>query len=249
MTTTINNKERPVMTKIMSKVALLVASMMLLGSVSFGQMMTTTENSVYIFMSKVVFSNGVFSSGQLVASNGFLWSGGKIVASNSLLYSGGNIVLTNVQPWMDQYHQYPVFIIPLGEYYTDFEIKASVDNFANLVYYVQSSAPNFVADDTKVFTYFTDDYASDVRKWVKAIVGVSILSQLSSPNSKVDYVVFQPSHECAIPWQTWMSPTNSKLVWSYVKYDGINYETNRTGTKPHWNPIVPVEWRANRIQF
>jgi hypothetical protein len=44
-----------------------------------------------------------------------------------------------------------------------------------------------------------------------------------------------------------MSNCNTRLVWSFVRYDGIDYEKNATGTKPHWNPVVPVEWRKERV--
>lgn len=143
---------------------------------------------------------------------------------------------------------YPVLRLELGGTYTDFELKASVDNFSNLVYYVMSSSTNAYADDPGVLVYFTDDHATDVRKWNRATNAVAIGSQVADAvNSEVEYVVVCPSHSCSVDWSTWMSPTNTKLVWSFVRYDGAATEKNASGTKEHWNPVVPVEWRKARI--
>jgi hypothetical protein len=147
----------------------------------------------------------------------------------------------------DEY-TYPVLRLELGGAWTDFELKASTNNFESMVYYVQSSTTNAVADDTNVWVYFTDDYSTDVRQWHKAEVATPIGTQLEDPvNSEVEYVMVCPSHECAIDWTSWMSRMNNRLIWSYVRFDGINLEMNATGTKSHWNPVVPVEWRRERI--
>lgn len=142
---------------------------------------------------------------------------------------------------------FPVLRLELGGAWTDFELKASTNNFTNLVYYVLSSRTNDVADDPDVWVHFTDDYGADVRVWNKSSVSTSIVSQLASESSEVEYVIVQPSHECAVPWAAWMSATNSKLVWSFVRYDGINLEMNFDGNRSHWNATVPVEWRKERI--
>ena len=143
---------------------------------------------------------------------------------------------------------FPVVRLELGGQWTDFELKASTNNFASLVYYIKSSGPTPHSDDTNVWTYFTDDYAYDVRRWVKSAAATAIASQLvDRVHAEVEYVVVCPSHECAVDWRTWMSSGNSKLVWSFVRYDGIDMEKNATGTQTHWNPIVPVEWRTARV--
>jgi hypothetical protein len=143
---------------------------------------------------------------------------------------------------------YPVLVLPLGGQWTDFELKASTNNFTNLCYYLRSSGVTPHADDSDVRVYFTDDYATDTRQWHRAAVATPICSQLADPShSEVEYVVVQPSHECAVDWRGWMSNCNTRLVWSFVRYDGIDYEKNATGTKPHWNPVVPVEWRKERV--
>lgn len=143
---------------------------------------------------------------------------------------------------------FPVLRLELGGQWTDFELKASTNNFQSLVYYVMSSGTNAYTSDASVWVYFTDDYAADVRKWQKSAPATAIGSQLVDPvNSEVEFAVVCPSHECKEAWQGWMSRTNAQLVWSYVRYDGIALEMNATGTKSHWNPVVPVEWRTARV--
>lgn len=142
---------------------------------------------------------------------------------------------------------YPVLRLELGGQWTDFELKASTNNFASLVYYIKSSGTNEPWNDTNVWIYFTDDYAADVRKWVKATPGAGIWSQLvDQTNSVVGAAIVCPSHECVVDWRGWMTPTNNRLVWSYVRYDGIDLERNVTGTRERWSAVVPVEWRQER---
>ena len=143
---------------------------------------------------------------------------------------------------------YPVLVLSMGGQWTDFELKASTNNFATLVYCVWSIAANPWADDPDVAVYFADDYAADQRQWHKAAVATPIMNQLADPgHSEIGTVVVSPSHGCVVPWQQWMSRTNDRLVWSYIRFDGVGYEMNATGTQPHWNPVVPVEWRKARI--
>jgi len=148
---------------------------------------------------------------------------------------------------------YPVFTIPLGNNWTDFELKADTNNFevfTQRVYFIQSYQTNSSGfDDTNVWIHFTDDYYSDKPlQHRKSALGQSIASQLSNTaSSRVDVVMVQPSHQCQVNWQSWMSPTNDKLVWAYLRMDAIGPEKNASGTKDHWNLIRPVEWRTNRI--
>ena len=158
--------------------------------------------------------------------------------------SGGSTgVVVNVEAGT-----YPVLRLELGGQWTDFELKASTNNFTNLVYYIKSSGTNAFADDTNVWVYFTDDHSADVRQWHRSPPATAIGSQLANPtNSVVEFAIVCPSHECAVNWETWMALTNRALVWSFVRYDGIGLEMNASGTKSHWNPVVPVEWRKERI--
>lgn len=144
---------------------------------------------------------------------------------------------------------YPVLVLSLGGAWTDFELKASTNNFAStngLVYYLISSATNSYADDTNAWVYFTDDYDTEKpHKWRTATNATPISGQLLNTNSVVDYVVVYPSHNCQKNWQDWMCITNTSLVWSFVRFDGADFEKNVSGTAQHWNLVVP-QWRKKR---
>jgi hypothetical protein len=146
---------------------------------------------------------------------------------------------------------YPVFRLDLGLVdgnWTDFEIKASTNNFASMVYYYKSWTPTQEAawSDPDSLTYFTDDYSADVRAWRCQTEGVPISAHLVDLKSVVQWVYFYPSHECAVDWRAWMSATNSSLVWSFVRVDDVGFEMNADGTKQRWNPIRPDSWDAER---
>jgi hypothetical protein len=138
---------------------------------------------------------------------------------------------------------YPVFRLPLGGSYTDFELKGSTNNFASEVhaYYLVSSGTNEIADDQSAFVYYTDSGAADVRKWIKATNGVSINSQIVDTNSIVGYVMVYPSVQAS-----WLNRDNTNLVWSWVRFDGVAFELD-AGGRQIWNPIEP-QWRKNRVQ-
>jgi len=142
---------------------------------------------------------------------------------------------------------FPVLVLELGGVWTDFELKASVDNFDSMVYFIKSSEL-IEQGDPDVWIYFTDDYSADPRVWRKAVAGVPIGEQLEDPvNSEVRFVVVCPSHETPVGWSGWMFESNSRLVWSYVRFDGLDLERNLAGTRSKWNLVVPAEWRAERI--
>ena len=143
---------------------------------------------------------------------------------------------------------YPVLRIELGAAWTDFELKASTNNFQTYVYHIKTTGlASTNCGDTNVWVYYTDDYAPDPRRWIRATNQTAILSQLYNPtNSRVDFAIVCPSHDTDLPWATWMAKTNSKLVWSYVRIDGANHEKNASGNGAHFNPALPVEWRKTR---
>jgi hypothetical protein len=146
----------------------------------------------------------------------------------------------------DEY-TYPVLILELGGQWTDFELKASTNNFATLAYYVMSSATNAWTTDPDVAIYFTDDYSADRRKWRRAAVGTPIGDQLVDPvNGVVGYVAVCPSAAGGAGTQ-WMSIRNPALVWSYARYDGVGLEMNATGTKSRWHLATPAGWRREQV--
>ena len=76
---------------------------------------------------------------------------------------------------------------------------------------------------------------------------VVIGNALSRGNPEVEAVLVLPSHDNSVDWRTWMTATNNRLVWSFVRYDGIGFELNATGTKQHWSPVIPAGWMTERI--
>ncbi|MDD5677132.1 MAG: hypothetical protein PHW60_03955 [Kiritimatiellae bacterium] len=142
---------------------------------------------------------------------------------------------------------YPVICIELGGAWTDFELKASTNNFTNLVYYYKSSATNATADDADPYVYFSDDYLADVRQWKRQDpIHSNIYSQLSNTNSVCNYVYIFPSTNTIVPASQWMQATNDHLVWSWVRFDGLDFEKNADGSKQRWNLVRPERWEMRR---
>ena len=146
---------------------------------------------------------------------------------------------------------YPIFKLDLGLVdgsWTEFELKGSTDNFAHVVYYYQSWT-NYTATttDTNAYTYFTDDCSADTRIWHKQTNGWALSEQLTDALSVIQTVYFIPSHNCSNDWSTWMYPTNTKLVWSWVRGMTDAYETNALNEGQRWNPILPINWVNERI--
>ncbi len=144
---------------------------------------------------------------------------------------------------------YPVFQIPLGGAWTDFEIKASTNNFASLVYYYKSwTTQDATRGDTNAAVYFTDDYADDVRVWRGKQKNEPISAHLLSEDSEVEYAYFYPSHDCEVAWSDWMFKTNASLVWSYVRVDDASFEMRADGAAQHWSPIQPHSWEKSMLK-
>ncbi|MCC7519492.1 MAG: hypothetical protein IT578_09935 [Verrucomicrobiae bacterium] len=144
---------------------------------------------------------------------------------------------------------YPVFILELGDNWTDFELKASTNAFTEIQYFYVSSLTNATCDDPDPRVYFTDS-GNDPRAWRKQTAHQSILSQLTDTNSIVRQVVVYPSLLTVKAGATnsssaWMTATNSHLIWSYVRFDGVDYEKDPSG-RQIWTPIVPVQWGQQR---
>jgi hypothetical protein len=146
---------------------------------------------------------------------------------------------------------FPVFKLDVGLVdgnWTDFELKASTNNFTNMVYYVQSwTNVHTQWSDTNVWIYFTDDYSSDVRVWrQRTNSALCIRDNLVSTSSVVQWVYVYPSHSCSNLWSDWMYATNKNLIWSWVRADKLGQEMNATSTKQRWNPVRPDSWEVER---
>jgi hypothetical protein len=197
--------------------------------------------------------NSAFNS----ATNGTI-IGGKVYFYDSVFirtnitagkFYGDGSGLTNLPTGTAVQGTYPAFKLEIGNVdgkWTDFEVKASTDNFAHLTYYFKSWTTQDLAynPDTNTFVYFTDDYAADPRKWNLKTNSVAISDHMANTGSVVQFVYFYPSHDCS--WESWMYATNKNLVWTYMRATIAEYEMNLTGTKQRWNPIKPESWDVER---
>jgi len=154
----------------------------------------------------------------------------------------------------EESYPYPVFRLDLGGNWTDFEIKASTNNFdyagpggSNLVYYYKSwtADQHPVNPDTNAWAYFTDDCTADPRVWRLKVATNAISSMLSSTGSVVSAVYFYPSRECGCEW---MQKGNTNLVWSWMRVDDLGYEKNFDGTGNRWRAIRPDSWESGRTE-
>jgi hypothetical protein len=141
----------------------------------------------------------------------------------------------------------------LGGPWTDFEIKASTNNFQTIMLWFVTSTNNFVADDPDPKVFFIDSSSAEPRAWRVSSNHVSITSQLGDTNAIVRNAVYQPSllvtsgqGEAAVTnnVQSWMNSGNTNLVWSYIRFDGIGFERDGAN-RVIWTPIVPV-WESQR---
>ncbi|MCX6996521.1 MAG: hypothetical protein NTV49_05425 [Kiritimatiellaeota bacterium] len=169
-----------------------------------------------------------------------------VTVSNIVNVTIGGVALSN---WVRR--TYPTLMLDLGGVWTDFELRASTNNFASSagdVYYLCSWGPPDCPDDLDVWIYFIDSGRTNTpQSLVKATHTNSILAQLVSPlDTEVSRVIVYPSHTLTPPYSAvWMNETNTDVTWSYLRYDVIGPETNAVGTKI-WRPVVPVSWKQNR---
>jgi hypothetical protein len=151
---------------------------------------------------------------------------------------------------VDDVTNYPSFWLPLGGAFTDFELKASTNNFQTLAYYYNSIWTNSIADDPDAKVFFTDSGAVNPRAWITSPGHAAILGQLTDANSVVRYVVVQPSLLVISPGgvtnnvSAWMNKNQSNLVWSYSRIDGVTFETDG-GARQIWTPVTPT-WIPQR---
>ena len=138
------------------------------------------------------------------------------------------------------------------------EIKASTNNFVDLVYYVKTWTTTGVyevtgdltyptADDDSYLLYFNDPNQGGGTRggidWETSAIHTSIESQLTYSDSRTDVMYFWPSRDCEYPADRWMWQTNANLVWSYVIWDLAGPETNTlVAGEEIWNILEPVNW-------
>jgi len=142
--------------------------------------------------------------------------------------------------------QFAVFWIPLsrGDQWTDFELKASTDDFLadnNMVYFYHSPDPAKAVITSQVWTnrpdvYFTDSGKTGTpnrRAWVKQSSSQSIFAMLADANSEVGGFLLIVRDD--------LSPHRTGMVWSYNLMDSASADNDAAG-RSVWRPIVPIRW-------
>ena len=199
-----------------------------------------------------------------VRNKGYFDHSSVMISSNGIYYNNSKIAPAD-------YMEIEIPLNPAGSpgNWTDFELKIfdvedSRDEFNDdhLVYYYQTMGDpwdgnNKSFGDTNALVYFIDDHNAfptedrGILKWscytdpTPGIVdSTSIADQLVDPDSVIDNVIIEPSHQCFINYRTWQSITNNHLRASFVRYDALGAETNSAGLQ-RWHP-VRINWILNR---
>lgn len=148
---------------------------------------------------------------------------------------------------------YASFDIKLGAGFTDFELKATVDNFTddpvNMVFFYHSPDPNESVVPqvwtTRPDVYFTDSQfvgsppSRNQRYWRKQSASQSIAAMRTNGNSVIASVTVVVRDMGTI------SPANPNLVWSYARMTPTGYEED-AGGKSIWHTITP-KWISQPI--
>lgn len=166
---------------------------------------------------------------------------------------------------------YPVFVVPMvafeereimvegvnHRFYAvvlpeEIQFRASTNNFETVEYAWCSDGelgPTWLLDeaDHDARLFFANDSGSrTLKQWISSGFLTSQMAPGSTPGMTV---VFQPSRYTADgTLNDWMRADNDQLVWTFVLQtaDG-SIEFPGEGTGDMWSPIVPVEWRKERI--
>ena len=141
--------------------------------------------------------------------------------------------------------KYAVFYIPLppGSAWTDFEIKASTDDFltSGMAFFYHSPDPAKAVITNQVWTnrpavFFTDSGKSGTpnqRAWIEQNATESIFEMLVDANSEVGGFLVILKDD--------LSSTRNGIVWSYTLINGSTSDTDGAG-RVVWRPITPIEW-------
>lgn len=141
---------------------------------------------------------------------------------------------------------YAVIFIPLppGSQWTDFELKASIDNFnddgSGMVFFYHSPAPLKIHFAHHVWTNAPDVYYTSSgrtgtpnrRTWLKQ-GSTSIFAALEDASSEVGGFVVIVKDD--------LREHRDKLVWSYSLMDGTSTDDD-PANRSVWRPVWPIDW-------
>ena len=137
---------------------------------------------------------------------------------------------------------YAVIYIPLpsGSAWTDFELKASADNFITspVVFLYHSPDPTKLVITSQEWTnrpdvYFTDSGRTDPRVWIKQNDTQSIFAMLADASSEVGGFLVVIKDD--------LSAHRGHLVFSYSLLDASTGEKD-PANRGVWRPLWPQEW-------
>jgi hypothetical protein len=150
------------------------------------------------------------------------------------------------------------FVLPMDCLWTDYELKASIDNFTSEPVYWFDSAAGTVLPTIGTsapgawFIQTLPVPGISPRAWVPQVKEFSISSQMRAATSPsgddrraaISGVVIQVRGEGA-----WCSSTNASLIWSYRRKNASAYEAYQNSTTPGygaadpvWRPVLPTQW-------
>lgn len=143
--------------------------------------------------------------------------------------------------------RYAMFIIPVNYdnngIFTDFELKATTNNFArgvtsNLLFYAQSTCADTAEngwDKMKLFTGTSIDSA-DVRSYTYIANTAFYTNYLRS-------VVVVVDAQCLLRHPgDWLRDNNDELIWTYLRVSSMGMEEEKGTTRTLWIPTAPVRW-------
>jgi hypothetical protein len=161
-------------------------------------------------------------------------------------------------------YPFPYFVLdidPVREGWTDFELKASHNNFTDVIYHYGSTGTNdtqcndsHYVDDYDPYVYYTaigghTNGVVDERYWHRQVPHEDMYTTLAdASDGLVGAVVFYPSKSTACTeWQAVLrSATN--VMYSWIRVDVSGIETN-AGGDPRWMTIEPAGWVAARKEW
>ncbi|HWL54273.1 MAG TPA: hypothetical protein VNQ90_17670 [Chthoniobacteraceae bacterium] len=134
---------------------------------------------------------------------------------------------------------YPVFHIYLPPGFTDFELKATTDNYETMVFFYHSPDPAkaFIPSQiwsTRPDVFFTDSQRADRRQWIRQSASQSIAAMRVNGSSEIGGVILVVKDVGGA-----ISQDNPKLIWTYAVMTPTGTEDD-PGGRSIWRPIVPV---------
>jgi|GEM_PF-3604391 len=141
---------------------------------------------------------------------------------------------------------FPVLVVPLNDSgngtFTDFDLKASTDNFQSLVYWFNSAAAAWDSADPDPLIFIIRPEPS-LKAWFRVNAAQAISGQLQAGQAKPLQIIVAPSKITGSA--NWMFSGNAALKWTFRRKTAVAVETDSQGREV-WHPIIPTEWRRQR---